>query len=111
MQEEMLEGYRLSPQQNTCGCCTTRVNVSYQRNASSRSRAVLRSADSGRLAHKSRRAAQNSAHELSLAARDDHSVQASGETGDICWQEDDLSGVDERASLVRAFFPKRPPAF
>src|SRR5882672_8196544 len=112
MQEEMLEGYRLSPQQRHLWMLLRHGwNVSYQTKCLVEIKGRL---EIGRL----RTAAHNLAarHEILRTSFQclpgmTIPVQVIRETGDICWQEDDLSGVDERASLIEAFFQTASQAF
>jgi len=112
MQEEALKGYRLSPQQRHLW-----MLLRHGWNEPYHTKCAV--SVNGRL--ESRRlkiAAQNiiARHEIlrtTLQCLPGMTIpmQVIEETGGICWQEDDLSGTDDRVSLIEAFFHAAPPPF
>jgi len=111
MHEEVLEGYRLSPQQRHLWALLRHGwNESYQTKCAVVIKGHLES-------EYLRTAAQGvvARHEILRTAfrclpKTDMPVQVIRETGDICWREDDLSRLDDQESLIEEllYAPSHP---
>src|SRR5262245_14619074 len=105
MQEEMLEGYRLSPQQRRLwgllrrgsnGAYQTKCAVTIKGRLESRS---LKTALEKIIArHEILRTTFHCLPGMTIP------MQVINETGGLVWREDDLNGMDEPASLIEALF-------
>src|SRR5262245_54499636 len=112
MQGKALEGYRLSPQQRHLWMLLRQGwNESYQAKCAVAIKGLL---DIRHL----KAAAQNviARHEILRTTFQclpgmTIPIQVIEETGGISWQEDDISGRDERDSLIETFFYEASPPF
>src|SRR5262245_61509518 len=105
MQEEMLEGYRLSPQQrHLWGLLRRGWNVAYQTKCAVmikgrfESRRLKTAVEKIIARHEILRTTFHCLPGMTIP------MQVINETGGLVWQEYDLGGPDEPASSIEAFF-------